>query len=112
MTRTGDHVGRSVCALGEILATAWVPGVVGPARGLLESLVASLEGDVSLRTAAYAVTGLARLDPDRLEPKAQLLLQRLTEQLASAHETNASDRGDGSRTSSPTTTRAFRTPSS
>src|SRR5207253_9956816 len=30
----GDHVGRSVWALGEILATAWVPAVVEPTRNL------------------------------------------------------------------------------
>ena len=28
----GDHVGRTVWALGEILATAWIPALVGPAR--------------------------------------------------------------------------------
>ncbi len=63
----GDHVGRSVWALGEILATAWIPAVVVPARDLLERLVATLTGEVALRTAAYTVLGLARLDPDRLE---------------------------------------------
>ena len=31
----GDHVGRSVWALGEILATAWIPAVVDPTRDLL-----------------------------------------------------------------------------
>ena len=64
----GDHVGRSIWALGEILATAWVPAVVGPARDLLNTLVGTLSGDVSLRTAAYTVLGLSRLDSDRLEP--------------------------------------------
>ena len=28
----GDHVGRSIWALGDILATAWIPAVVRPAR--------------------------------------------------------------------------------
>ena len=32
----GDHVGRSVWALGEILSTAWVPAVVGPTERLLD----------------------------------------------------------------------------
>ena len=36
----GDHVGRSIWALGDILATAWIPAVVRPARDLLERLVA------------------------------------------------------------------------
>ena len=46
--RMGDHVGRSVWALGEILATAWIPAVVEPTRDLLERLVGTLGGDVSL----------------------------------------------------------------
>ena len=66
----GDHVGRSVWALGEILATAWIPAVVTPARNLLARQVDMLDGDVSLRTAAYTVLGLSRLDADRLEPAA------------------------------------------
>ncbi len=48
-------------------------------------------GDVSLRTAAYTVLGLSRLDSDRLEPAAQALLERLVEQLADAYERSASD---------------------
>jgi hypothetical protein len=87
----GDHVGRSVWALGEILATAWIPAVVDPTRRLLERLVRALEGDVSLRTAAYAVLGLARLDPDRLDPQARRLLERLVDQLADAYRRNADD---------------------
>jgi glycosyltransferase involved in cell wall biosynthesis len=87
----GDHVGRSVWALGEILATAWIPALVAPARDLLARQVAALSGEVSLRTAAYAVLGLARLDADRLEPAAQRLLERLVEQLADAYEQTAGD---------------------
>ncbi len=87
----GDHVGRSVWALGEILATAWIPAVVVPARDLLDRLVAKLAGEVALRTAAYTVLGLARVDPDRLKPEAQLLLERLAEQLADAYRSHASD---------------------
>ena len=85
----GDHVGRAVWALGEILGTAWIPAVVEPTSELLERLVASLAGEVPLRTAAYAVLGLARLDPDRLEPDARQLLERFTEQLADAYRSTA-----------------------
>ncbi len=85
----GDHVGRTIWALGEILATAWIPALSGPARTLLDALVPSLRVDVSLRTAAYSVLGLARLDPDRLDPDARLLLERLVEQLASAYHASA-----------------------
>ncbi|HET7456615.1 MAG TPA: hypothetical protein VFJ74_03105, partial [Gemmatimonadaceae bacterium] len=87
----GDHVGRSVWALGDILATAWIPAVVRPASDLLEQLVATLDGDVSLRTAAYTVLGLSRLDADRLQPAARRLLERLVDQLADAYEHTASD---------------------
>jgi hypothetical protein len=86
----GDHVGRSVWALGEILATAWIPAVVDPAARLLERLVASLQGEVSLRTAAYSALGLARLDPDRLDLDARRMLERLADQLAEAYGRNAS----------------------
>jgi glycosyltransferase involved in cell wall biosynthesis len=87
----GDHVGRSVWALGDILATAWIPAVVVPARDLLERLVRALAGDVPLRTAAYTVLGLSRLDADRLDPRARRLLERLTEQLADAYESTAAE---------------------
>jgi glycosyltransferase involved in cell wall biosynthesis len=87
----GDHVGRSIWALGDILATAWIPAVVRPARDLLDQLVGTLGDDVSLRTAAYAVLGLSRLDTDRLEPAAHRQLERLVEQLADAYERTCSE---------------------
>jgi glycosyltransferase involved in cell wall biosynthesis len=87
----GDHVGRAVWALGEILATAWIPAVVVPVRDLLERLVRPLAGDVSLRTAAYTVLGLSRVDADRLTPDTLRLLERLTEQLADAYRDTASE---------------------
>jgi glycosyltransferase involved in cell wall biosynthesis len=87
----GDHVGRSVWALGEILATAWIPAVVVPVRDLLERLVGSLAGDISLRTAAYTVLGLSRLDADRLDLRTRRLLERLVEQLANAYRTTTAD---------------------
>jgi len=45
---------------------------------------------VSLRTAAYTVLGLARLDPDRLDRAARMLLERLVDQLATAYRETAS----------------------
>jgi len=87
----GDHVGRSVWALGEILATAWIPAVVVPVSDLLARVVGTLVGDVSLRTAAYAVLGLSRLDADRLDLRARHLLGRLVEQLADAYRSTSSE---------------------
>jgi glycosyltransferase involved in cell wall biosynthesis len=86
----GDHVGRSIWALGDILATAWIPALIEPTERLLERLVAGLSGAVPLRTAAYSVLGLARLDPDRLDPNARQLLERLTGQLADAYRSTSS----------------------
>jgi hypothetical protein len=85
----GDHVGRSVWALGDVLSTAWVPAAVGPARRLLATLVDSLQGELSLRTAAYTILGLARLDPDRLDASARSLLERCVTQLEDALEAHA-----------------------
>jgi glycosyltransferase involved in cell wall biosynthesis len=87
----GDHLGRSVWALGEILATAWLPAVVGPMREFIATLAEPLKGDVELRTAAYAVLGLARLDADRLDDDASLLLDRFLDQLLAGYGANASN---------------------
>jgi hypothetical protein len=53
--------------------------------------VTSLNNDVPLRTAAYAILGIARLDPDRLGLDARLLLERLVDQLEHDYERTASD---------------------
>ena len=87
----GDHVGRSVWALGEILGTAWIPAVVVPARDLLGRLTGALVSEVSLRTAAYTVLGLSRLDADRVDLRARRLLERLVDQLADAYCRTAAD---------------------
>ena len=72
-----------------MLSTAWVPAAVGPARRLLASLVDSLSGELSHRTAAYAILGLARLDPDRLDASGRSLLERCVTQLEDAREAHA-----------------------
>ncbi len=87
----GDHVGRSIWALGEILSTAWVPAVVGPTERLLEAIVRTVPAEASLRTGAYASLGLARLDPDRLGPEGRQLLERVMAQLSAAYAANARD---------------------
>jgi glycosyltransferase involved in cell wall biosynthesis len=87
---TGDHVGRSIAALGEFLATTSTPALVAPVRDMLTTLVGSLRGDISLRTAAQTVLGLARLDPDRLEFRASRLLAQCVEEIAAAHAIHAS----------------------
>jgi hypothetical protein len=85
----GDHVGRSIWTLGEILTTAWIPAVVEPTRQLLDRLVGALDGEISLRTAAYTVLGLSRLDRDRLDLHARLLLERSLDQIDDAYNRTA-----------------------
>jgi len=87
----GDHVGRSIWALGEILSTAWVPAVVGPTERLLDAIVRLVPAEASLRTGAYAALGLARLDADRRNPEARQLLERVLEQLAASYAAGARD---------------------
>ncbi len=87
----GDHVGRAIWALGEILSTAWAPALVDPTQRLLDSLVTGLEGPTALRTDAYTVLGLSKLDPDRLDPAAHGLLSRGLDRLRDAFESNAGD---------------------
>ncbi len=85
----GDHVGRAIWALGDVLTTAWVPALVDPAQHLLAALVRSFENELPLRTAAYTALGLARLDPDRLDADARGLLERCVTQLEQAYEATA-----------------------
>ncbi len=78
----GDHVGRTIWALGEILATAWIPALSGPARTLLDELVPSLRRGRLVADSRLHRLGRARLDLDRSIPDARLLLERLVEQLS------------------------------
>lgn len=87
----GDHVGRTVWALGEVLSTAWAPALVDPTQRLLDTLVAGLTGETALRTDAYVVLGLAKLDPDRLGGPALELLERGLDRLLHAFETTKSE---------------------
>jgi hypothetical protein len=87
----GDHVGRAIWSLGDVLTTAWVPGVVEPARRVLASLVGSFDNELPLRTAAYTALGLARLDVDRLDPEAQRLLERCVTLLERSYDSTAGD---------------------
>jgi hypothetical protein len=87
----GDHVGRAIWALGEILSTAWVPALVDPTQRLLDVLIGGLAGPTALRTDAYIVLGLAKLDADRLDAPARVLLERCLDRLLDAYESTASD---------------------
>ena len=82
----GDHVGRSVWALGEILATAWIPAVVVPARDLLDRLVGhALRATSRCERPPTRCSASRASIADRLDPDARRLLERLVEQLADAY---------------------------
>jgi glycosyltransferase involved in cell wall biosynthesis len=87
----GDHVGRSIGALGEILATAWVEALVSPTSQILDTLVSTFALETSPRSWAYAVLGLSRLDPDRLGAGSRFLLENLVDRLESGYRGHASD---------------------
>ena len=87
----GDHVGRAIWSLGEILSTAWAPALVDPTQRLLDRLIAGLAGPTSLRTDAYAVLGLAKLDPDRLDAPARAFLERGLDRLLESFEETTSE---------------------
>ena len=105
----GDHVGRSVWALGEILSTAWVPALVGPAQRLLDSLVGTLTGR---DFAAHGAPMPCSVSPGSI-PTASTGRRGSCSSAASSSSSDAYERrrprvGSGSRTRSPTTTRDFR----
>ena len=97
---TGDHVGRSIWALGEVLSTAWVPASSARHAACSTTLVASSGRRVARERPRTRCSASRALDADRLEPTGALLLQRLVEQLAAAHASERSDAWRGSRTSS------------
>ena len=87
----GDHVGRSIWALGEVLSTAWVPGVVGPAGRLLDLARELAERrrfapHGRVRDSGYRA---ARSRPARARSSPPL--ERLVDQLETAYERDASD---------------------
>ena len=87
----GDHVGRTVWALGEILATAWAPALVEPDAAVARHARRRPDGPTSLSTDAYVVLGLARLDPDRLDDHARRLLECGVDRLSDGVRRTASE---------------------
>ena len=80
----GDHVGRSVWALGEILSTAWVPAARRPHRAAARHRSSASSPARLPPTGAYAVLGLARLDPRPSRSPSRGVLERVLERLAAA----------------------------
>ncbi|RPI07410.1 MAG: glycosyltransferase, partial [Actinobacteria bacterium] len=78
---TGDHVGRTMWAVGEVLGAGCAPGIEIASEALLRNLVTHLSStEPSLRTSAYAALGLAGWGPAR-PPSATGLLHVLVGRL-------------------------------
>jgi glycosyltransferase involved in cell wall biosynthesis len=86
----GDHVGRSIWAVGEVLARATSPAILVPCRELLAALVTYIDDEVYLRTAAYALLGLARSPSDDAVRSRRGLSEHLVDRLAAAYAAHSS----------------------
>ena len=99
----GDHVGRTMWALGEFVSRETGGGLRGPAERLLRRLASGIEvSDPTIRTSAYAILGLAAWGPARPPRRPHSSSARC---MASRDAGVEADRGLGSSRSSPTTTR-------
>ena len=79
----GDHVGRTIWALGELLSSETDPALHAPADTLIRRLISGLDAsNPTIRTSAYAILGLAAWGPTR-PASATALLQRHVQSLAS-----------------------------
>jgi glycosyltransferase involved in cell wall biosynthesis len=83
----GDHVGRSVWALGDLLASHPPPSLAEPSNELLAHLCDQLTAVDTLppRTAAYSLLGLARVGRD------ERLVERMSSSLVELHRAHRRD---------------------
>ncbi len=77
----GDHVGRTVWALGAVVAAHPPRAVAAPSLRLLEDMADTVERTDSMRTIAFAVIGLTRPSLRALTPRLQQLLEVLGDRL-------------------------------
>jgi hypothetical protein len=86
---SGDHVGRSVWALGVVLAAHPPRAVVGPSFRLLDQLAPLAAQLESPRAMAFAVIGLTRAHLDMISPVMRTTLLDLSDRLLQAYLKNA-----------------------
>ena len=79
---TGDHIGRSAWALGNVIATHPPRAVAAPSLRLLEEMAPLLETLFSPRGVAYTVLGLAQPVSGAMPEPCQKLLRTLADRLA------------------------------
>ncbi len=86
---SGDHLGRAVWALGEVVAAEPGPAVLGPSVDLLRQMVPALADLHWPRTMAFAALGLSRAGGARLGDDALDVLRTLADRLAGLQRANA-----------------------
>jgi hypothetical protein len=87
----GDHVGRTIWALGEVIAAHPPRAVAVPSLRQLEAMLPTMQAHpLSPRCTAFTVLGLTRLTPRTMTPAAQQVLETLAAQLFNAHLGTAS----------------------
>jgi glycosyltransferase involved in cell wall biosynthesis len=85
----GDHLGRAVWALGEVVAARPEAGEGQTSRRLLEWTEPCLRQLTSPRTMAFAILGLARPEPEQLSDDLADLLGALANRLLELYERGA-----------------------
>jgi glycosyltransferase involved in cell wall biosynthesis len=78
---SGDHLGRTVWALGAVVAAHPPRAVAAPSLRLLEELADTVEQTDSIRTMAFSIIGLTRPPLGSLTPRLRQLLEVLAERL-------------------------------
>jgi glycosyltransferase involved in cell wall biosynthesis len=87
----GDHLGRTVWALGEVVAAEPGPAVLGPSVNLLRQMLPGLSELRWPRTIAFAALGLARAGGERLGDGSTDVLRTLSGRLVELQRANATD---------------------
>jgi glycosyltransferase involved in cell wall biosynthesis len=86
----GDHLGRTVWALGEVVSSETLPALLTPNLDLLREMLPAVAEQRSPRTMAFAALGLARVDPAVVGSRATDILATLGGRLAAQQRANAS----------------------
>lgn len=84
----GDHLGRAVWALGEVIGSEPIPALLDPSRDLLTELLPVVCEQRSPRTLAFAAIGLARVCHGVLGGESAQVLAMLAGRLADQQRAN------------------------
>ncbi|MEO6714573.1 MAG: glycosyltransferase [Mycobacteriales bacterium] len=88
---TGDHLGRTVWALGVMIATEAPLAVRTPAYRMLAEMVPAIEALDHPRSVAFCMLGLAKARPEVLGEPGEKLLRHVADNLSRMYVDNRSD---------------------